>query len=235
MNSKPHHGTALILAEQKSSAFENFSLLFDSLNYVVKPYIVSMDEIAELITKAAEKDHHQYDSFICCMSYTCDIDVSKFVEIIQSCDSLQGKPKLFFVASDHVNIPHDIGEDTLVWSCPRSTYTNQFKWFLQRYAHIMDLVSMLGYVSTSVSLFLPLEQIKNGQIKRRCCVIKSQLKSQIIFKEAHGKYKSKLIIHDCLQITLHCWPKPFKIKAILLLSGQNSLSLVLQVLGNLQH
>lgn len=147
MKSIPH-GVALIIVNTKYPKKDrkgakndciNLEKVFKLLKYkVIVCEDLSKREIEDVVTRIANEDHTQFDSFVCCISskgcnnhYIIDksahrkyIDVYKLVDIIQRCPTLQGKPKLFFFIFNRIKrskgpspIASTIKPDTLiVWS-----------------------------------------------------------------------------------------------------------------------
>ena len=237
MNARPH-GIALVMVieeyrsnyKPKGAEFDtqNFITTFKHLQYTVQLYInVTSSQMIQLIEEIATMDHTAYDSFVCCISSTCTgandhvwcsdlkyVNVYELVNKVQQCSTLQGKPKMFFIASDRhatsaKNVPpaaslHEIGPDSLiVWSTQKNgsnhlhhrggtrfTIALENIFMLKSNLKNSTLLSMIDEVSVFVSMFPP-------RYSKRKCIhhgqypeIESQLKRSVFFfheEEMPGK------------------------------------------------
>ena len=225
MNARPH-GIALVMVmeeyrsgyKRKGAEFDtlNFSTTFKYLQYTVRSYTnVTSSQMKQLVEEIASMDHTAYDSFVCCISslgandhvWCSDlkyVNVYKLVNTVQQCSTLQGKPKLFFIASDRrtttaENVPpaslHEIGPDSLiVWSTQKNRSNHLYRSSGTRFAIALEnilmyksnlksstLLSMIDQVSVFVSMFPPRYSKRKSILHGQCPEIKSQLKRSVFF------------------------------------------------------
>ncbi len=126
MTCKPH-GVAVIIVneafmpnpmypsfalERREGAWKDFKLFqqtFKHLDYVVESHkdLTSVD-MYRVLDDVAKRNHSKYDSFVCCISTHGDEHVmygtdgvgvkrAEFDQPLKSCQTLMGKPKMFFI------------------------------------------------------------------------------------------------------------------------------------------
>lgn len=110
-NFSPNHSNPRLILNHRKGAKkdeEHFLVAFKFLQYAVQVYTnLCAADMALLMHKMGQTDHSQYDSFVCCVSshgnqmgiYGSDsthVNRAAFINPIKSCDSLLGKPKMFF-------------------------------------------------------------------------------------------------------------------------------------------
>ncbi|CAF0840247.1 unnamed protein product [Brachionus calyciflorus] len=129
---------------------DNIYNLFNNLNYNVKKFEnKTTEEIRKIISDKAKNDYTSYSSFICFLTshgsygdYLAkdgDISISEFINLFKNVESLQGKPKLFFIdacriLNHHMNIDkfleslvfeaRDIGSDDYIKIWNASDYSS---------------------------------------------------------------------------------------------------------------
>ena len=228
MNARPH-GLALVMVIQRDRKSEeakldaqNFISTIKYLQYTVRPYTnVTSLQMIQLIEEIASVDHTAYDSFICCISapggndhyVRCSddeyINVYELVDKVQQCSTLQGKPKLFFFASDRYPInkarpasSYEISPDTLiVWSTQKKKRNSSYHNFGSKFAVSFEktlrlksknssLLSMIHDLSAFLCMFPP-RYFKRAGKQGQCLEVESQLKCDVLFfheEEMPGKY-----------------------------------------------
>ena len=225
---RPNHvGIALIIANTKypsrprsrdgvNNDIANMQQVFQTLNYRDEVHEdKTKSEIDDLFAEIAKQDHSQHDSFACCISskgydnnfITVNqnkqqhyIDVYTLVEKIQSCPTLQGKPKLFFLACNRIKSKrqfspkkHKLADHTLiVWACQKekeqlfsntgSIFFKRLRQFIELKSSEVDLLTLLFEVSASICLIPPTHSSISGRKEIHCCEIESSLSSTVRYK-----------------------------------------------------
>lgn len=103
-----------------------FCQVFEDLGYTSEAYYnCTADEMLKIIERVAEMDHSRYDSFVLCVSthgtdtclYGIDNKVIKRKHLfapMKLCDTLRGKPKMFFIQACRTAASSDREADGLV-------------------------------------------------------------------------------------------------------------------------
>ena len=148
MNSTPH-GLAIIIVNDKfqrnpmqsglklgsrggaDNDLKLYCQVFETLKYKVMCYKnLKSPDMYRVIEDAAQDDHTNYDSFVCCVSTHGDEHVMygtdsvgvkrvEFDQPLKLCPTLRGKPKMFFIQACRVSSLPQVGAD-----CPSRQTTS---------------------------------------------------------------------------------------------------------------
>ena len=200
MKAQPH-GIAIVIESESCLYGAETAKLFQQLQYQVRCCTTS--QMMQLMEEIASINHTAFDSFVCCIiSDTLSSDVYKLVDKIRQCDTLQEKPKLFFVMSAVMETTsrfrNRIGPDTLIMWCAQisnssgkvSLSTIALNQVLKHQSKVSDLVSMTIDVSALISMF-PAQYSKGSGIHTFAFTVKviEQLTKKVYFHEVeiYGK------------------------------------------------
>ena len=197
-----------------------FADTFRALGYIIQSHRnCTAAQIKEVVQQAVKVNHTVYDSFVLCFSthgennnfiFGSDsntVNVYELVAMVQSCPTLQCKPKMFFIQACRVQvqvvvgdglplpalpIPHNPQADIFIaWATTRTHSAFRSpkygSWFaaalynvLTQYAHNHDLVSMM-YKVNEVICSMEGEDKGSGALVQQCVEFSLQLRYSIKF------------------------------------------------------
>ena len=107
---------------------KNLKLTFEYLRYIVEIHEnLTHDQMTDLMLRMAQRNHANYDSFICCIlthgeenkvhgADSIPVSLLDMMGVMKMCKTLVNKPKMFFIQADRGDQEdkgHQLGEDMI--------------------------------------------------------------------------------------------------------------------------